>query len=184
MSALQIKDPAVAAGPGAAGTEHLSSSVPADENVVVRFWNVKRLPVHLLFFKLEVLGYALSDGMGRKCRPHTAEIPFSPFQAAACTEEVHEWFGFMCRMQRYKAHTFLDALHHLVNIRIGYSVMHHVRPPDQDIRIVQYFIGQTVFRIVKGCHPDFKIRILPEGCCKSLRQSVRISLSHFCGAFL
>ncbi len=155
MPGAEVEDLAQAALVGDAGAEDLAAFKPGNEHDFLRLGDDEGLAVHLLMRQAELLGQALDDGVGGVDHPEDfLLVGLAPAQrvrvrAAQLAENLAGVAGVQHHQAHARHHAAIDAVHHLVrHLMVG-----HVAPPQEDIGVVQHFLGQAVLLLPQGSRP-------------------------------
>ena len=155
MAGAEVEDLAVAAGVTAAAAEDFAALEPGDENEFVGRGDVEEFAVHLLVLDFEMFAQAIGNGMAGRNDPHPLFLAhLAPFQVAARPHQPLEELGEMAGVKDDEAHAIEDALLDALDNGILHLVVGHVAPPEEDIRLGEGSVAQTVLRFVEGGGAD------------------------------
>ena len=184
MAGSEIEDASVSAGEGHAASEDLAALVPGDEHGVVRTGDVEPFPVHLRMRQFEIFRQSGCDRMGGFHHPHAFPLAdFAPAQIGGCSEHPHENFGFMAGVKNNQSHAGEDAFLDPVDDLVADLSVGAVPPPEQNVGIVEHFLGETMIRLFQRCRPNFKIPFRVQEIRNRLMDSFRIDRL-YSGTFL
>src|SRR5438093_11007623 len=85
-------------------------------------------------------------------------------------------------MQDYQAHTFQNTFLHTISYFICDFGMGYLSPPEQNVRVQQTALWQTVFRILERCCADFKRIIDRETFLDAMMDTLRINFANRFGS--
>lgn len=86
-------------------------------------------------------------------------------------------------MQDDQAHAAQNVILNLIYNCVGYLIVSHMTPPDQNVGVVQNIIGQTVLRIIQTCQAAFDVIIFAQELGNCCMQAVRINGCNLFGGF-
>lgn len=89
----------------------------------------------------------------------------------------------MSGMQDDQAHAAQNVILNLIYNRVGYLIVSHMAPPDQDVSVVQNVVGQTVLGIIQTCQTAFDVVVFAKKLGNCCMQAVRINGCNLFGGF-
>ena len=164
VAGLEVEDLARAPAVAQPASEHLAALEAADEHGHVRLRHVERLGVSLLMLGEDVLLEAPGDGMGGLGDPHALEVPvLAPGQVAAGAHQQPEGLGMMAGVEEDRSHALEHRRLHPLGDLVGHPVMGHVAPPDDDVGLVEHFVGDVVHVVQRHGADGYVVLALKEG---------------------
>src|SRR4051812_42153348 len=107
----------------------------------------------MLKFKMVV--EAIGNGVCRIDDPEAFFFArFTPFEVASCSHEALENLREVTGVQDDQTHAFKNTLMDFGDDLVFDVIMRHVSPPDQDVGFGKDFIGEAMFRLIKGGGAD------------------------------
>src|SRR5690606_5019588 len=132
--------------------KNLAALKPADQDKLIRLWNVEMLAVDLGLGYFEPLGNPGGDRMGGSDDPDALLFTgLSPFEVAGGAHEPREDPGKVGRVRHDKAHT--AGNHALVNALddlAGDAIVSQMAPPDQHVGVSQHRFGEAMLWLFQG----------------------------------
>ena len=99
MTGLKIEDFTGAAVPAAAGTEYFTAAEPADENLLVWLWNIKKFAVHFFFFQYKAGRNSFRDGVAGIDAPNALELIITPAERTGCPHQPGKRLTVVSRVE-------------------------------------------------------------------------------------
>lgn len=89
----------------------------------------------------------------------------------------------MTGMQDDQTHAAQNVILNLIYNCVGYLIVSHMTPPDQNVGVVQNIVGQTVLRIIQTCQAAFDVIVFAQELGNCCMQAVRINGCNLFGGF-
>ena len=89
----------------------------------------------------------------------------------------------MTGMQDDQTHAAQDVILYLIHNCIGYLIVSHMTPPDQNVGVVQNVVGQTVLGIIQTCQTTFDVVVFAQKLGNCCMQAVGINGCNLFGGF-
>ena len=124
VSGLEVKDLSGSAQEACTGTQNVAILIPCAKHQRFGLRNIEGLAVKLLTAEQKMIGNALCNGVRRHEIPHDLLLVSAPGEVAVGTYDGTEGLGFVCRVQRDKAHfakenAVADLLHQCVVLKFS-----------------------------------------------------------------
>ncbi len=144
MSRLEVKNPPQTALERTAAAKDFTACKPACKYHIIRLWDIKIFPVHLLDGNVQLRRKPLRNRMRRRSHKKALAVSMLPAQCHACPHQQTHYLREMCGVECDQAHSLKDmllyALRHLVRKRF----VCHVPPVDQNICLREHVLRQSV----------------------------------------
>ena len=86
-------------------------------------------------------------------------------------------------MQDDQAHAAQNVILNLIYNCVGYLIVSHMTPPDQNVGVVQNVVGQTVLGIIQTCQTAFDVFVFAQKLGNCCMQAVGVNGCNLFGGF-
>lgn len=171
MARAEIEDAAFAAMEAAPASKYFAAGEPTDKHQLIRFWNIETLAIHFGLRNLKVFRNSIHDWVPVRDDPQPFLFTrFTPLQIAGSAHTLFEYLGIVSRMKADEAHAVHDPSIYALDNLIAYFPMRGMSPPDQNIGLIQDFLGQPMLGLIQSRRPDIKaclIEAIGDNCMDS-----------------